>query len=136
MVTVSTMFVLLSVFVPHHHHDGKTCVVMEFSLQDHQKNDDHTGHSNVPDNRNQGENCVAESVYTAPKANEENLCAGSCDHPDHSHFIPLYYLLAEFLIYTSEESSSATEYGEYISFYQSAEANHFHGLRAPPFPLS
>lgn len=41
---LTTCFVLMMPFFPHHHHGAEICMVMEYCEDDHTVNDEHTGH--------------------------------------------------------------------------------------------
>jgi hypothetical protein len=123
----AAVMLVLNAVPHHHHHDGVACVVMEHCEKDHPADDD----------VQHGLSCVAESDYIIPNTDLRIKCSvsscGNCDHPDHIHFFPIPLLVADALLYLSETVNTRPEYGEYISFYTSAEASRFHGLRAPPF---
>ncbi len=126
---------LVLTIVPHHHHKGATCMIVERCEKDNAVNDEHTGHAE--NDMNHDKSCVIESDFVIPQADNGMKCkVSSCDNPDHIHFFPILYLVADFLLYPAETISPQPEYGEYVSFYTSAEASQFHGLRAPPYMLS
>jgi len=130
-VAFSSLVLLLLAIVPHHHHEGLVCIVMEICEQDNQVNDKHTDHRELPDEHEQS--CIAESEYTAPKVDEARCKIASCQNHDFTHLFPIFFLAADVLTFDTGVSLSYFKYGEYILFYKSAEANQFHGLRAPPF---
>lgn len=137
LIALSTLVLMAIAIVPHHHHEGTACVVMEYCEQDNVVNDEHTHHGDVPENNSQS--CIAEADYIAPSFNSGVKCkVSNCDnHTDnhiHAFLFPVYFLVADFI--PSSEQLSSIEYGEFLSFYKSAEANQFNGLRAPPYSLS
>jgi hypothetical protein len=124
-IALATVMALMLGIVPHHHHEGVACMIVE--------------HANHPagDEAQQEQLCIVESGYTLHISNRTKCKVSSCDHCDnliHIHFFPILYLAADFLLYPSETVSVKS--GEYISFYKSAETSGFHSLRAPPFMLS
>lgn len=128
---------MILAIVPHHHHEGLVCVVMEICEQDNQVNDEHTEHSDLPSDSEHEKSCVGESEYTAPRAANEIKCKiSSCQNHDFTHLFPIFFLAADILSFDTGTSTSDFKYGEYISFYKSSEASQFHGLRAPPFIIS
>lgn len=122
--------------MPHHHHETSPCFVMEFCEEDNTVNDEHT-HHHIPDGNT--ESCTADFKYFVRPFNDIIKSHGSylndCGYI-HTFLFPVHFLIAGFLDHEIENSIFKTEYGEYINFYKSAEANHFHGLRAPPYILS
>lgn len=132
-VALSSLILLLLAIVPHHHHEGLVCIVMEICEQDNQVNDEHTDHRELPNDNDHEQSCVAESEYTAPKTDDTRCKVPSCQNHDFTHLFPIFFLAADVLTFDTGISLSDYKYGEYILFYKSAEANQFHGLRAPPF---
>lgn len=132
-VALSSLVLILLALVPHHHHQGLVCVVMEICEQDNQVNDQHTSHGELPDDNAHEQMCIADSEYTAPKADEKKCNLPSCHNHDFNHFFPIFFLAADILAFDTGTSLSDYKFGEYILTYKSAEANQFHGLRAPPF---
>jgi hypothetical protein len=115
-------------FVPHHHHDGFVCMV-----RDNFVNDEHADHH---DERDMVHDylCIAEAEFIVPRIENEIKCeVSSCDNPDHVHIFPILFLVSDFLLFPSSISSIKFEYGDYVSFYTSAETSRFCGLRGPPF---
>ncbi|MDR0697779.1 MAG: hypothetical protein LBG28_00955 [Tannerella sp.] len=134
-IALATVMTLLTGIIPHHHHKGGACMIMEHCEKDHAANDTHT--NSLADNGMQHEHsCVAEFDYI-PDANRRIKCKVSacdnCDDPGHIHFFPIPYLVANALPYLSESVTPKLEYEEYLLFYTPADARQSHGLRAPPF---
>jgi hypothetical protein len=122
---------LVLTILPHHHHEGVACMIIECSKKDNSVNDKHAGHSE--NDMNHGKSCIIESDFVFPRAdNGTKYNVSSCDSSNHIHFFPFLYLIADFLLYPDETISPKHEYGEYLSFYTSAESSQLHGLRAPP----
>lgn len=137
-IAVSVLVLLVFAILPHHHHEEMACLIMEFCEQDDAVNDEHTHHNEAPEEGHNG-SCISESEYIVSNFNDETKCkVSSCKGYNHNHilFFPVYFLVADLLNFDIGKSCPKTEYGEYISFYKSAEATQFHGLRAPPAILS
>ncbi len=137
-VAISVLVLLVFAILPHHHHEDWACVIMELCEQDNPVNDEHTHHNEASEEGHNG-SCISESEYIVNNFNDETKCkVFSCKDDNHSHilFFPIYFLVADSLNFDIGKSCPKTEYGEYISFYKSAEATQFHSLRAPPAILS
>jgi hypothetical protein len=72
-IAVSVIFLLALIILPHHHHEGLACIVMEVCEQDNKVNDEHTHHSDTPDEEH-NETCIAETEYIAPLFKGESKC--------------------------------------------------------------
>jgi hypothetical protein len=132
IVSAAVMLLVLSI-IPHHHHNGAACMIVERCEKDNSLNDEHTNHH---DDMQHEQSCIAESDYIFNIDSRTKYKISSCDdcgNPDHIHFFPILYLVADFLLYPAETITPQPEYGEYVSFYTSAEASRLHGLRAPPY---
>jgi hypothetical protein len=138
-IAVSVIFMLALIILPHHHHDGMVCIVMEVcEEQDNTINDEHTHHNDLP-NEEPTETCIAETEYIAPPSKDEAKSKiSSCKNCNHNHIylFPIYFFVADFLNLDAGNSFFKTEYGGHISSCKSAEAIQLNGLRAPPFALS
>lgn len=133
-ISLSNLLLLIMTVVPHHHHEGLACMIIEICDEDNIINDEHTSHNTIPFDSQQKETCVADAEYTVPQSHEENQCkVSSCTDNHIIHLFPLYYLAADNFAFGNIASGSGTDYGKYIVFYTSAEANHFNGLRGPPY---
>ena len=118
--------------IPHHHHDGMFCMIMEHCKEDGNINDEHTHHHD--DHQAPDHSCIVKTHYITPKVyNHVNFNVASCNSFTHDHVFPLLYVVHDCLILNSEFSKIKPEYGEYIRYYNSATASRLHGLRAPPF---
>jgi hypothetical protein len=134
-IALATAITLMTGVIPHHHHKGVACMIMEHCEKDHAANDAHTNpHA---DKGMQHEHlCIAEFDYIPDTHRRIKSKVSSCDHcddPGHIHIFPVSYLVVDALPYLSEVVSPKLEYGEYLLFYTSADARQSHGLRAPPF---
>jgi hypothetical protein len=103
--------------LPHHHHEGVFCVIMEHC--EHTA-DEHTDHNDEPKDTAHEKSCIAESDYIASEILKETI------------YSVLFFPGADLLHYSIDDFGTQPEYGEYISFYQSATTSRIHGLRAPP----
>jgi hypothetical protein len=137
-IAASAIFLLLLMILPHHHHEGLACIVMEVCEQDNKVNDEHTYHNDMPGEEHT-ETCIAETEYIASSFKDEVIYrTSSCKDYNHNHIylLPVYFLVADLLNFDTGNSFFKAEYGKHISFYKSAEAIQFNGLRAPPLMLS
>jgi hypothetical protein len=131
-IALATLMLLMSGIVPHHHHEGIACMVMEFCESDNAINDEHAHHhdkGNMP----YGALCVAESDYIVPQTHHDLKCkVSSCTHLNHDYLFPILLLASDYLSDISAQASIQWEYGECILFYTTTCASSIHGLRAPP----
>ena len=103
--------------------------------QDSAISDKLTGHTH--NDKSHSRSCSLESAFAIRKTDDGIKCkVHSCDNPQHFHIFPILYLGVDFLLYPEVSSSSQPEWGNNVSFYTSAEASQFHGLRAPPHILA
>ena len=113
--------------VPHHHHQGTVCVVMERCQSDGAINDQHTHHQSDENPRHQDQ-CV--KTFKAVPAID----------PDHSDVneVPLCTLLYAFVEQWMAEVHQATakQIDTYTIHYQSVDTRLSNTLRAPPQMLS
>ena len=134
-ISVATFILLVLMTIPHHHHEnGVACIVIEVCEHDNEINDEHTHHNDVPDKGNSS-NCLIEAEFTIPHPNDDIKYKISYRKDNiHNNFqlFSAYFLVAGFINCDTEYLLPKNEYGEHFSFYKSAEANQYHGLRAPP----
>ena len=134
-LTLATLMFLVLTIVPHHHHNGGVCIIKEKCEQDSAISDKLTGHTH--NDKSHSRSCSLESAFAIRKTDDGIKCkVHSCDNPQHFHIFPILYLGVDFLLYPEVSSSSQPEWGNNVSFYTSAEASQFHGLRAPPHILA
>jgi hypothetical protein len=138
LIALATVMMLVSGFVPHHHHEGVACVITEHCEKDDTTDEKHTNH--LADNgMHHGQSCVVESDYISNidrRIKSKVSSCDDCDNPDHIHVFPILCLVADFRSYLPGNVTLNPEYGEYIPSYTSADVRQSHGLRAPPFILS
>ena len=116
--------------VPHHHHEGIACVIMNHCEESIPVDDEDSDHAEHDMNHDA---CVIEAAYIVPRINDEIKCkVSSCDNSDHIHFFPVLYLVADFLPHFWEPVNLSPEFREHIPLYISLKASRQHGLRAPP----
>ncbi|MDR0394051.1 MAG: hypothetical protein LBH77_02720 [Tannerella sp.] len=136
-IAVSVIFLLALMILPHHHHDGQACIVMEVCEQDRKVNDEHTHHTDIPDEGHAG-TCIGETVFITPSFKTEAKYKTSFfkdDYLNPNYLFPVYFLVADLLNFEAG-NSLFKPYGEPVSFYKSVEVAQCNGLRAPPFMLS
>jgi hypothetical protein len=134
VIAVSVFFSLTFIILPHHHHGGQVCFVMKTGEQDHTVNDEHTHHKDIP-GKSHTKTCIAETEYIAPFSKHEPRCKIlSCKDYTHNHscLFSADFLVADLLRVDTGVSLFKTAYRDHISFYKSAKATPFNGLRAPP----
>lgn len=127
---------LIAPIIPHHHHDGVACVVMERCAQDNAYNDEHTGHQESSNGLEKAALCVENAQYLAAKS-ELGGKASSNDglYPPsllYSALTPPFDAVPNITI----DVSIQLAYGELIFTYQSADAARSNSLRAPPFTIA
>jgi hypothetical protein len=129
---VSTLLLLASTFVPHHHHyDRIFCLVMERCEQDGMLNDEHTGHNHSSD----GEMfCILKTKYVVSEVRNEIKCKiVPCDRSHtFNQFSPVYLRTNESAVNAQPLFAGLLPYGDGAVFYSSVLLNSFNGLRAPP----
>lgn len=132
VLTLTAILVVVLNVLPHHHHGGTDCLVMEICEQDGHINDEHTTHHFANDCTSSEDadesDCTLQTLrnyvvnpVANPLAADELLL----------HFIPLLAILVGEL---PQQESLTTTYGhsDLNNYYQSALVCRFHGLRAPP----
>ena len=137
MLSVATFILLILTTVSHHHHDdGMTCVILEVCEHDNAINDEHTHHGEAPD-KGHNNKCLVEAKFIIPHPNDDNnKYKASCNKDNNSNLFSAYFLITGFLDFKAERLFLKIEYEEHFSLYKSAEANQYHGLRAPPVLLA
>ncbi|MCL3850969.1 MULTISPECIES: DUF6769 family protein [Bacteroidales] len=134
-IVLSTILFLVFAVIPHHHHGGKACIVIELCELDNAINDEHTHHSDTDSEQNHDETCIAKSKFIIPTSVDETKLKVS-DNQNDTVLFPIFFLVGNLFNYSLDSSFIESDYGEYILSYKSAAANQFHGLRAPPFTFS
>ena len=137
MISVATFIMLILMSVPHHHHDnGTACIIIEVCEHDNAINDEHTHHGEMPD-KGHNSKCMVEAEFVIPHPNDDIKQKISCNKDNNnSQLFSAYFLVADFLHIEKEHLFLKIEYEEHFSLYKSAEANQYHGLRAPPVLLA
>jgi hypothetical protein len=109
--------------VPHHHHHGEWCNIIEHCDIDCADNDVHTTH------HGDATKCVEETEYLISKSDVKRSGAESYK----LHFTSL---LAALIPYLTEDSGqpSVSEYGEQPMLHYAHVYADSSGLRAPPMP--
>ena len=106
--TALAVFMLLIMpYIPHHHHEGALCTIVEHCEEDDIDNDEHTSHNG--------------DKY------HNNLT---------SKFFPVLISTINSLVNGEIELATDSDFGYEISIsYQSADVNRSNALRAPPYLL-
>lgn len=129
-IAVSIVLFLILAVVPHHHHRGIACIVIELCEQDNEINDEHTHHSDTSSEKSHDENCIAESKFTIPLSIDETKYKPSVGY-NNTFLFPILFLLGN--LYNPYLISIKSDYGEYILNYKATEVSRSYGLRAPPY---
>ena len=161
-VALSTFVLLIHAVVPHHHHGGYVCFIMEECEGDNHINCDHSehyglladcehnGHHGLPADCDHGahhdgepvgcehnQSCIADAEYIDPQnSSEVKRKSYSSQNHDFTQLFPILFLTSDFLTFDAGVLLSDFKLNEYLLFYKSAEASQFHGLRAPPSLIS
>lgn len=132
-IAVSVFVLLTLAILPHHHHGGLACPVMEFCKQDNAYNDVHT-HHHIPVGQDGDSSCIIENGFiVTPSGVQMKNRDFSCKTDKHNY---IYVLVGYLFDFWTDDFLSDVGPGEYISFYKSAETYRFQGLRAPPVIFS
>ena len=122
--TALAVFMLLIMpYIPHHHHEGALCTIVEHCEEDDIDNDEHTSHN--------GDNtlCIEDEGFLISKSDiyHNNLT---------SKFFPVLISTINSLVNGEIEFATDSDFGYEISIsYQSADVNRSNALRAPPYLL-
>jgi hypothetical protein len=116
---IATLVLFVFAVVPHHHHGGMPCFVMERCEQGDVNHHDH---------------CIMETGYVLSLTGNEVKCkVSSCDDThSHIHFFPILCTPADLLVPDTEPPVIKHAYGEYLFFCKPIDASLNNGLRAPP----
>ena len=135
MLSVSTIILLILMTIPHHHHDnGTACIIIEVCEHDNAIDDEQTHHSEAPDKCHNSK-CLVETEFVIPHPNNDIKYKIYSNKDNNSNLFSAYFLVASFIDFDSEYRFLKIEYEEHFLLYKSAEANQYHGLRAPPVIL-
>lgn len=118
--------------IPHHHHRGIACFIIELCEQDSAINDEHTHHEETPEQNVHDHLCIAELEVIAPASDHETIIK-LLTRIDNLNLSLFLYLPRHLLSLLTETTASDTDYGEYILNYQSTSISRYNGLRAPPY---
>ncbi|MGC3977821.1 MAG: hypothetical protein QM751_06020 [Paludibacteraceae bacterium] len=139
-LALGTVMLLASGVMPHHHHhNGAICMAMESNEDNNAQAGEQTKHATDHHSSEKG-NCVAENDFTTPntdgKVKIKILNTTNRNELEHTYFVTLLYFVASLAIHFLCDEHITSEFGVYISFYPSIQANSCHSLRAPPFLFS
>ena len=135
ILSISTIILLGLRIIPHHHHAGIACIIMELCENDDRYNDEHTHHEELPEQTNHDNSCITEIDVIIPSSDNEILIKILLGKNDLNHNL-LFFLPTVLLSQISDTENSDTDYGEFIINYQSVKVNRYNGLRAPPYLLA
>lgn len=62
VLAISLLWMATLEFLPHHHHGGLPCFVVEWCAHDGEANDEHTGHHELPGD-GQEDHCMLHSLH-------------------------------------------------------------------------
>lgn len=127
---MAIIFTVSLAAVPHHHHGQFACVVTDVCGECEPSDMEHSDHHDT-DNAEHSCNCYIGVGYILARGdNEKHDCISHCDNAGHLHPFPLLYI-----IYSNIEVDPLgldSGFGEFITTYNSIDACHIYGLRAPP----
>ncbi len=133
ILSIATFLVLVLKVIPHHHHAGLACIILELCEDDDTYNDEHTHHEKTPEQNSHDNSCITELDLIIPVADHEiiyKILSGK----DNFTLADLFILpVASFL---TEVTTTETGGGENISHYKSVQLTRHNGLRAPPYLLA
>jgi hypothetical protein len=130
-IAIAALALLAASLIPHHHHKGMVCTVVEICEQDHAINDKHTQHD--ASNEHDDQSCIAENHSIFSPTDEDTKCKiPSCNTHNPAPIFLTLYLCADYSLYNTELPDNSSGYGEYLLFYTSTDASQAHALRAPP----
>lgn len=135
ILSISTIILLGFRVIPHHHHAGIACIIMELCENDDKYNDEHTHHEELPELTNHDNSCITEIDVIIPSSDNEISIKILSDKDNFNHNL-LFFLPTVSLNQISDTENSDTNYGEFIINYQSVKVNWSNGLRAPPYLLA
>ncbi|MEG0888292.1 MULTISPECIES: DUF6769 family protein [Bacteroides] len=132
LVVISVLIVLVAPFIPHHHHEGVACAMIERCSEDNAYNDEHTTHNES--SADSGMLCVENAQYLTSKTKQSNSVCRDNIHPN----LLFSVLISQFslLLNADLDVSGQYMYGEQVIIYKSAEIISSNGLRAPPYILA
>ena len=125
LLVISVLIILIAPFIPHHHHDGLACAVMERCEQDNTYNDEHTDHATDNDG---GSLCIEDATF---------LVAKSVSQADlsNAHLFPILISTINEILFGDIYSEIKIPDCRYIEIYKSVDLGSSNGLRAPPYSL-
>lgn len=132
ILSLSTIILLGLRVIPHHHHAGIVCIIMELCVDDDRYNDEHTHHEELPKQTNHDNLCITEIDVIIPSSDNEISFKILLDK-DHVNNTLLFLLPTVLLDQISGIKNSDTDYGEFILNHQSVKISQYNGLRAPPY---
>lgn len=132
-MVISVLMLLIAPFIPHHHHEGVACVVVERCEADDTYNDQHTDHHDSSDGSESYASCIEKANYIVSKIQNNKT---SVDNFNASLFVAILISQYNSFLCSDVDVRDAQKYGEYIITYKSAEIIKSNGLRGPPSVLA
>ena len=131
-IAAAYMMLMAEYSIPHHHHGGMFCMVMERCEEDGNINDEHTGHHEGHHERDNS--CVAETDYIIPKSYCHAGCNSvCCNEFDGGYSFVSPYIVADDLVLYTDFFNINPDYGEHVFCTKGLCICQACGMRAPPF---
>lgn len=135
---ISIAFLSISVFtllifnvLPHHHHDNEVCLALEYF--EHDCDDCSCQHED------HHEACIAGVKYISSRLSDKIKCTVSSDNnhsSDKFSAFTQHFIAPDLFNFKKNHVFLKTEYGEHVSFHQSATVTQVHCLRGPPSSIT
>lgn len=125
IMVLSVFVLLIAPFIPHHHHSGVACAVIERCEQDETYNDEHTDHAGDVEKTS----CIEDAKYLVSQS-------GSLGDFNSTHLFPILISTLNIFLCSDDDVEIKLSYGEFLVFYKSLEISRSNGLRAPPSILA
>lgn len=124
LMGLSVFVLLIAPYIPHHHHEGLACMIME--RYDSFYSDEHADDAKHNDDNSL---CVENSKFLAVKsAATSNAC--------NTQLFPLLIAAINVIRLSDVHVEVKLSYGEYLDSYKFADISYSNGLRAPPYSVS
>lgn len=124
-IMVLSVLLLIAPYIPHHHHRGVACAVIERCEQDETYNDEHTDHAGDAEDTS----CVEDAKYLVSQSS-------SLGDFNNTHLFPILISTLNIVLCGVDDVEIRLPYGELLIFYKSLEISRSNGLRAPPYILA
>ena len=121
---LSVFVLLIAPYIPHHHHEGLACMVME--RYDAFCSDKYTDNTT---NNEENSLCIENSNFLVVKS---ATASNSCN----TQPFPLLIAAINVIHLSDIRVEEKLSYDKYIDSYKFADINYSNGLRAPPYSVS